>query len=113
MPRPLRIALGVAATGATASVVVAAINSDWTTAAWALTAAIALVSLVLHSCPRPAPAERGLVALTFVGGPLDGADIPLPGAPTVELLGVDLSVSGTRYQVTAVEHTCYTVAVSR
>ena len=80
------------------------------TALWAGIAAVWAFAWASHSCPAPlppAPADRGVQCVHFIGGAPDG------GQGIVATNGRDLdkavlSIDGTDYRVTGVRTTCYT-----
>lgn len=103
----------VGGAGALVAAVSLAFSGEWLSASWALLAGVWAFVLAAHRCRVPAP-ERGQVSVAFVGGPLDGAELPLPpveGLP--EMQGIEIEAGGARYRVASVEHTHYTAEAVR
>lgn len=99
---------------AVGAAVLYALDREWSPALIAVTAALWAFILAAHRCPAAPAPERGRVSVAFVGGPLDGAEVPLPpveGLP--EMQGIEIEAGGTRYRVAAVEHTHYTAEAIR
>ena len=104
--------------------VVSTVAQDWMVATWAalsamwafLVAARSRVVPPASSPPAPdvAPVDRGVELLVFDGGPLDGAEVASPIPGTERFLGEDgITVGGTKYRISAVHHTAYTVEAIR
>lgn len=112
----LPIAGGIAL-GATA--VTAAIAAEWPTvlvatagAVWAGIAAMWAQRVAAHSCPPRPRVARGEQLIHCTGGPEDGGTYALPDHPR-DLHNATLNIQGANYQVTTIDHTCYTAEHTR
>ena len=111
----LRGAPIIAGIAAGAAAVGALLQQDWMIATWAGIATIWAFLYAAHTCPTPpapAPVERGVQHVHFIGGPEDG------GQGIVATSGRDLeqavlTIDETDYRITGVRLTCYTAEATR